>query len=256
MEMRKDVDCAVAKEAVGMKFSFAFDQHKEQGRDQVLARLTSFARWGMRLCMAGCALCLLMAFWQVGAALNRFPAPIPEVLSWDCVGLGANFDSERPWPVYCYLVEDADALLDEDLSAPVSQTKKYLIQNPDGSSPVASEIANTVTWALGSAVLALGVTFFRDVERADSPFGTHAPRRLKVAGAMAIAMGVVPNVAGLLVSSAALTWYTTPVGEWRWGVWECDPASLWLIAAGLFLIAVGVVFEYGSILQKQDDELF
>ena len=237
-----------------MRFSFAFGPHKEQGRDQVLARLASFARWGTRLCMAGCALCLLMAFWQVGTALNRFPAPIPEVLSWDRVGLGANFDSERPWPVYTYFIEDSHALWDEDLGIPDPQTRKYLIENPDGSVPVASEIANTVTWIFGSAVLALGVAFFRDIERAGNPFGTRAPRRLKAAGAMAIAMGVVPNVVGLMVSTAVTSakyW-----GNWVWGVWECDPASLWLIAAGLFLIAVGVVFEYGSILQKQDDELF
>lgn len=39
------------------------------------------------------------------------------------------------------------------------------------------------------------------------------------------------------------------------GVWEIGAEAGWMLALGMLLIAVGIAFDYGAVLQRQDDEL-
>lgn len=97
--------------------------------------------------------------------------------------------------------------------------------------------------------------FFRDIEREGTPFTAAAACRLKSAGLIAVFAVVLSNGVGWLISSLAQTFYLTPVGMWKMGVWEIGAEAGWMLALGMLLIAVGIAFDYGAVLQRQDDEL-
>ena len=143
----------------------------------------------------------------------------------------------------------------DDDSASTESDDRYLLFDWDTSVPAAQEAAEVLTTLMGAFLLLQGVRFFRDIEREGTPFTAAAARRLKSAGRIAAFAVVLSNGAGWLISSLAQTFYLTPVGMWKMGVWEIGAEAGWMLALGMLLIAVGIAFDYGVVLQRQDDEL-
>lgn len=238
-----------------MKFPAMFSQEASISRDEAVGALSTFAHWAACACAGAAALCLAGAVFLTVAAFNRFPASIPEVLSWTSVGEGASFNGEVDHPVYGYLVEDPYRDVADDGSVSVGSDGRYLLFDWDLSVPAAQEAADVLTTLMGALLLFQGARFFRDVEREGTPFTVVAARRLKAAGLTAVLAVALSNAAGWLISSLAQTFYLTPVGTWKMGVWEIGAEAGWMLALGLLLFAVGVAFDYGVVLQRQDDEL-
>lgn len=225
------------------------------GRAKALEALSAFSRWAARACAAGAALCLVTAVAWTSAALDRFPAPISQVLSWECVGEGAQFNGQTTYPIYAYLVEDSYLQSQDDGVPRGAVGGRYLLFDWDATVPLAEEASRVLTALLGALLLAYGGRFFWGVERAGTPFTAESARRLKGAGGIAIAAAVVPNAVGLLISSLAQTYHLTPVGAWKIGVWNVGVTTGLTLALGVLLIALGIAFDYGVVLQQQDDEL-
>lgn len=71
-----------------MKFPAMFAQEAPGHRDEAAGALSTFARWAAYACAGAAVLCLAAAVLLAVSALNRFPAAVPEVLSWVSVGEG------------------------------------------------------------------------------------------------------------------------------------------------------------------------
>lgn len=186
---------------------------------------------------------------------RQVPAPISQVLSWECVGEGAQFNGQTTYPIYAYLVEDSYLQSQDDGVPRGAVGGRYLLFDWDATVPLAEEASRVLTALLGALLLAYGGRFFWGVERAGTPFTAESARRLKGAGGIAIAAAVVPNAVGLLISSLAQTYHLTPVGAWKIGVWNVGVTTGLTLALGVLLIALGIAFDYGVVLQQQDDEL-
>ena len=208
-----------------MKFPAMFAQEASGHRDEAVGALSTFARWAAYACAGAAVLCLAAAVLLVVSALNRFPAAVPEVLSWVSVGEGASFNGEVDHPVYGYLARNPYRDVTDDGSVSTESDDRYLLFDGDGSVPAAQEAADVLTTLMGAFLLFQGARFFRDIEREGTPFTAAAARRLKSAGLIAVFAVVLSNVAGWLISSLAQTFYLTPVGMWKMGVWEIGAAT-------------------------------
>lgn len=240
---------------VTMKFPAMFTKEAPSHRDEAVGALSTFAHRAAYVCAGAAALCLMAAVLLAVSALNRFPAAVPEVLSWVSVGEGASFNGEVDHPVYGYLAKDPYRDVADDGSVSTESDDRYLLFDWDKSVPAAQEAADVLTTLMGAFLLLQGVRFFRDIEREGTPFTAAAARRLKSAGRIAVFAVVLSNGAGWLISSLAQTFYLTPAGMWKVGVWEIGAETGWMLALGMLLIAVGIAFDYGVVLQRQDDEL-
>lgn len=98
--------------------------------------------------------------------------------------------------------------------------------------------------AIGVAAC-LGVTLMlRDVARTGRPFSDRVVRSLRRVSVLLVAADVVPALLCMLASWAA------PAGA----SFSLSGGTGWPILAGAALAAVSRVFEYGCVLQRQDDE--
>lgn len=248
---------------LGMKFFERSVGAATRGRPEILSSLTSLARRASLACKVFAVLCAAACILMTARAVGRFPAPISDVVNWECVGWGAEFNGLARYPIYTFLAEDPSALsgseqgggLDGGSSSFKTAQGAYLLIDWDGTVPVAVEVYEIVLLLFGVALLVRAARTFHTIEQAGTPFTEESARGVKLAGALAVAAAIVSNVLGILMSSLVYSRYLTPVNEIRLGQWEVGATSFWVLALGVILVVVGVAFEYGVILQRQDDEL-
>lgn len=100
------------------------------------------------------------------------------------------------------------------------------------------------------AMLFLGARFFGRIARSGEAFRRDRARELAVIAKLAIALSFAPGV---------LVWATLKIGGFLLPGWpaayEGNLFSYGLVVCGCLLFAFAKVFEYGCILQEQDDEL-
>lgn len=234
-----------------------------RGRSEILSSLTSLARRASLACKVFAVLCAAACILMMARAVGRFPAPILDVVNWECVGWGAEFNGRARYPIYTFLAEDPSALsaseqgggLDGDSSSFMAAQGAYLLIDWDGTVPIAVEIHEVTLLLFGVALLVRAARIFHAIEQAGTPFTEESAHGVKLAGVLAVAAAIVSNVLGILMSSFVYSRYLTPVNEIRLGQWEVGATSFWVLAFGAILVVVGVAFEYGVILQRQDDEL-
>ena len=129
-----------------------------------------------------------------------------------------------------------------------------LYQSLDGTSWVGF-IQDNKTWvsrALSSIfnflMFSTALDFFKAISKTEKPFVPARARNLKRIGALLALSGIIPDAAGV-VSIWLSHAYTAGMS---YGVTIFDTAPL---AAGIVIFVFAKVFEYGCILQEQDDAL-
>lgn len=101
------------------------------------------------------------------------------------------------------------------------------------------------------ALLALGARFFGRIAKTGEPFRRKRARELGAVGVLMVVMSFAPGI---------LLYATMRIGvallQSSWPIaYGIDAFSYGLLACGLLVLAFAKVFEYGCILQQQDDEL-
>lgn len=217
----------------------------DRGHGGAVGRLVDAAWAGMWLCRVGFVLCAIAIALEATALIASFPADIGRVLSWESVGYGTN-DAAGMTRIEGYLVEDKQAGVQPETA--------YLMFEADGSVPLAGGLARTASLAFGMAVLAVGARFFHRIGLSGRPFERPRARELSIIGALALAAAIVPNAIGLAISTWAYNTYLIQY-QFVWGAWGPGAVDGWLVALGAFVLMMARVFDYGCILQDQDDRL-
>lgn len=130
------------------------------------------------------------------------------------------------------------------LPVPPSGGLYSAVHNGGGWAAVTTLASGLPALAIGVAAC-LGVTLMlRDVARTGRPFSDRVVRSLRRVSVLLVAADVVPALLCMLASWAA------PAGA----SFSLSGGTGWPILAGAALAAVSRVFEYGCVLQRQDDE--
>ena len=125
-------------------------------------------------------------------------------------------------------------------------------------SPVSSLANGVVFGALVCAAFATAARMCSQIRRTGVPFAPERARELGRVGWLVLLAGCVPTLIHMLLEAAASVAVHALVesGEILSYALTADfePQDLMLVSLGILLVLVGRVFEYGCILQKQDDE--
>lgn len=122
-----------------------------------------------------------------------------------------------------------------------------------GGNPLQLAMRGVVANGLACAAFALAALVCARVRRTGEVFSPARTRELGAVGGLLLLSGLVPPVAML----AAFPFVTSLVGEMAMSYSLVQPLATGdfiCCAAGLLLMAVARMFEYGCILQRQDDE--
>ncbi len=104
---------------------------------------------------------------------------------------------------------------------------------------------------LGLAILFLGARFFGRIAREGSPFRRERARELGCIAGLIIVASFAP---GLLMLASMAVGVALVGSDWALS-YEFDLVNYALIVCGCLLLVFAKVFEYGCILQEQDDGL-
>ncbi|MDM8302021.1 hypothetical protein [Collinsella tanakaei] len=220
---------------------------RETSRESQLEHISQAARAALWFCRIGAVACAVGIFLQFAAFSATLPARIPEMLDWECVGIGFS-DENGLSAIRSYLVENPDRIWGDDASA------RYELADEAGNIHAAQAAATIVSLAFGIGLFAVGARCFKHVARTGKPFERARTREICVLGWVAVAASVVPNLVGLGVATAAYNLFYAANG-FEWGPWEPGVVNWWMLVLGIFILLIARIFEYGCILQEQDDRL-
>lgn len=220
---------------------------REASRERQLEHISQAARAALWFCRIGAVACAVGIFLQLAAFSATLPARIPQMLGWECVGIGFS-DENGLSTIRSYLVEDPDRIWGDDASA------RYELADEAGNIHAAQTAATIASLALGIGMFAVGARCFRHIAQTGKPFERARTREICVLGWVAVAASVVPNLVGLGVATAACNLFYAANG-FEWGPWEPGVVNWWMLVLGIFILLIARIFEYGCILQDQDDRL-
>lgn len=130
------------------------------------------------------------------------------------------------------------------LPTPPSGGLYSAVHNGGGWAAVTTLASGLPAFALGVAACLSATLMLRDVARTGRPFDDGVVRALRRVSALLVAADVAPVLLCVLASWAA------PAGA----SFSLSGGTGWPILTGLVLAAVSRIFEYGCVLQRQDDE--
>ena len=125
-------------------------------------------------------------------------------------------------------------------------------------SPVSTLADGVVFGGLACAAFALAALMCSKIRRTGVPFAPERARELGRVGWLVLLAGCAPTLLHMLLEAiaAAVVQALVESGEMLSYALTAsfEPQDLMLVSLGIVLVLVGRVFEYGCILQKQDDE--
>lgn len=125
-------------------------------------------------------------------------------------------------------------------------------------SPVSTLANGVVFGGLACAAFALAALMCSKIRRTGVPFAPERARELGRVGWLVLLAGCAPTLLHMLLEAiaAAVVQALVESGEMLSYALTAsfEPQDLMLVSLGIVLVLVGRVFEYGCILQKQDDE--
>ena len=109
-------------------------------------------------------------------------------------------------------------------------------------------VSQALSAILRFLIFSTAVDFFKAISKTEKPFVLARAYNLKRIGALLVLLGVVPDALGVVS-----IWLSHPyTAGMSYGVSIFDTAPL---AAGIIVFVFARVFEYGCVLQEQDDAL-
>ena len=125
-------------------------------------------------------------------------------------------------------------------------------------SPVSTLANGVVFGGLACAAFALAALMCSKIRRTGVPFAPERARELGRVGWLVLLAGCAPTLLHMVLEAvaAAVVQALVESGEMLSYALTAsfEPQDLMLVSLGIVLVLVGRVFEYGCILQKQDDE--
>lgn len=125
-------------------------------------------------------------------------------------------------------------------------------------SPVSTLANGVVFGGLACAAFALAALMCSKIRRTGVPFAPERARELGRVGWLVLLAGCAPTLLHMLLEAiaSAVVQALVESGEMLSYALTAsfEPQDLMLVSLGIVLVLVGRVFEYGCILQKQDDE--
>ena len=125
-------------------------------------------------------------------------------------------------------------------------------------SPVSTLANGVVFGGLACAAFALAALMCSKIRRTGVPFAPERARELGRVGWLVLLAGCAPTLLHMLLEAIAAAVVQTLVESGEMLSYALtasfEPQDLMLVSLGIVLVLVGRVFEYGCILQKQDDE--
>ena len=125
-------------------------------------------------------------------------------------------------------------------------------------SPVSTLANGVVFGGLACAAFALAALMCSKIRQTGVPFAPERARELGRVGWLVLLAGCAPTLLHMILEAiaAAVVHALVESGEMLSYALTAnfEPQDLMLVSLGILLVLVGRVFEYGCILQKQDDE--
>lgn len=125
-------------------------------------------------------------------------------------------------------------------------------------SPISTLANGVVFGGLACAAFALAALMCSKIQMTGVPFVPERARELGRVGWLVLLAGCAPTLLHMLLEAiaAAVVHALVESGEMLSYALTAnfEPQDLMLVSLGILLVLVGRVFEYGCILQKQDDE--
>lgn len=187
--------------------------------------------WGIVICViAGLALAfsLFLAWQRLDAA---FDAGAPDL--WHALYLSDTQASR---------MTSGDAV---QAPAPSVTIEYFSASSANDLTAVTMLSEGVVTMALAFVICVIATRAASELSDTGRPFTAGMVRALKRVGRLLTYMFLLPTLMGLVIAWAAPPDVTLVVGG----------GSVYLLLAGSFVLMFARFFEYGCILQQQDDEL-
>lgn len=126
-------------------------------------------------------------------------------------------------------------------------------------SPISS-LANGVAFGgLACAAFSIAARMCAQIRRTGVAFAPERARELGRVGWLVLLAGCVPTLAHMLLERMAAAVVSSLVASGEMLSYALtasfEPGDLMLVALGILVVLLGRVFEYGCILQRQDDEM-
>ena len=125
-------------------------------------------------------------------------------------------------------------------------------------SPISSLANGVVFGGLACAAFALAALMCSKIRRTGVPFAPERARELGRVGWLVLLAGCAPTLLHMVLEAIAAAVVNALVESGEMLSYALtanfEPQDLMLVSLGIVLVLVGRVFEYGCILQKQDDE--
>ena len=125
-------------------------------------------------------------------------------------------------------------------------------------SPVSTLANGVVFGGLACAAFALAALMCSKIRRTGVPFASERARELGRVGWLVLLAGCAPTLLHMVLEAIAAAVVNALVESGEILSYALtanfEPQDLMLVSLGIVLVLVGRVFEYGCILQKQDDE--
>lgn len=126
-------------------------------------------------------------------------------------------------------------------------------------SPISS-LANGVAFGgLACAAFSIAARMCAQIRRTGVAFAPERARELGRVGWLVLLAGCVPTLAHMLLERVAAAVVSSLVASGEMLSYALtasfEPGDLMLVALGILVVLLGRVFEYGCILQRQDDEM-
>ena len=222
-------------------------------REEADRRIRGTARVASALCWVAAALALALAAWSLFAAAwvtwSSAQASGTDLVTAFLTTSEASGDfvlaeTEPQDPVYRYD--------DEGNVVGMAQTGAGTVSLR--GNPLQLTARGVVSAGLSGAAFALAALLCGRVRRTGEVFSPRRARELGAVGWLLLLAGVLPPLV-LNVAWPVVTGLTRSLGLSYSMSLPVMREDFVLCAAGLLLVAVARMFEYGCILQKQDDEL-
>lgn len=125
-------------------------------------------------------------------------------------------------------------------------------------SPVSTLANGVVFGGLACAAFALAALMCSKIRRTGVPFAPERARELGRVGWLVLLAGCAPTLLHMILEAVAAAVVNALIESGEILSYALtasfEPQDLMLVSLGIVLVLVGRVFEYGCILQKQDDE--
>ena len=208
----------------------------EESTDAILASVSANARGACACCVVA-ALILFISFVMSMARIGHVAVP--------AIARGGA-TVENTAPVTLEREGDGTSQGRGDTSVELVWGDRHVqLIAWDGSSAV----TESVQLALFTAVALVGVRFFSQVAKTRRPFETPRARELFACASLVLISGFVPIfVSSVIVLSVFPTFGYS-------GAWAIGSASWPQVFLGLIVFIFARIFQYGCLLQEQDDAL-